>query len=64
MTEPKREPAFAAVGLVLALVGLVGSFTAFFAGGWWLLLLIVGIPMFALGTYGFMDSLERKPRDE
>lgn len=58
----KREPSGAAIGIVLAGLGVLLIWLGNRSGSWWQLIYIPAAFLLLLGCFGFVDSIMKKER--
>lgn len=63
-SEPTREIGIGIAALITAVLSLGGSIAALIAGGWWLLALVLLIPLLVVCGYGTAESFTQAERDE
>ena len=63
-TEPTREVGIGIAALVITGFSLIGGIAALIAGGWWLLALVLLVPLTAVCGYGAAESFKLAERDE
>lgn len=61
--EPSRDTAIGIMALVVSLACLVGIVLVILAGGWWLWLPVVLVPLGITCAYGVTESFQKVPRD-